>query len=154
MCVRVPMIVSTILQSLRWWIFCVGIPHTTWRIHVLGSSSRQSILSGCEIEWRACVVAYSCDKLLTSRAILAGVSIPPIPWLVTDTWTLLCEEYHRSLRVLSVQPGSCNQSVPFLCGRCYNRLAVAYVLQFSSSQLWMEYRRACLVQILPLSSVW
>ncbi len=32
MCVRVPMIVSTILQSSRWWISRVGIPHTTWHI--------------------------------------------------------------------------------------------------------------------------
>ncbi len=85
MCVRVPMIVSTILQSSRWWIFRVGIPHTTWRIHVLGSSSHQSILSGCKIEWWACVVAYSCDKLLASCAILAGISIPPIPWPMTCT---------------------------------------------------------------------
>ena len=30
-------IVSTILQSLRWWLFCVGIPHTMWRIHVIRS---------------------------------------------------------------------------------------------------------------------
>ncbi len=82
MCVRVRMIVSTILQSLRWWIFRVGIPHTTWRIHVLGSSSHQSILSGYKIECRACVVAYSCDKLLASHAILAGIWIPPVPWLV------------------------------------------------------------------------
>ncbi len=37
-------------------------------------------LSGCEIEWWACVVAYSCDELLASCAILAGISIPPIPW--------------------------------------------------------------------------
>ncbi len=39
-------------------------------------------LSGCKIEWQACVVAYSRDKLLASRAILAGKSIPPIPWLI------------------------------------------------------------------------
>ncbi len=26
-------------------------------------------LSGYEIEWQACVIAYSCDKLLASRAI-------------------------------------------------------------------------------------
>ncbi len=78
------MIVSTILQSLRWWIFRVGIPHTTWRIHVLGSLSHQSIFSGYKIEWRACVVAYSCDsKLLASRTILAGIWIPPIPWPMT-----------------------------------------------------------------------
>ena len=32
MCVRVLMIVSTILQSSRWQMFRVGIPHTTWRI--------------------------------------------------------------------------------------------------------------------------
>ena len=32
MYVLVPMIVSMILQSWRWWIFHVGIPHTTWRI--------------------------------------------------------------------------------------------------------------------------
>ncbi len=83
MCVRVPMIVSMILQSSRWWIFLVGIPHTTWRIHVLGSSSHQSILSGCKIKWRTCVIAYSCNKLLASRAILAGILIPPIPRLVT-----------------------------------------------------------------------
>jgi hypothetical protein len=83
MCVRVPMIVSTILQSSRWWIFRVGVPHTTWHIHVLGSLSHQSILSGYKIELRICVVAYSCDKLLASRAILAGISIPPIPWLMT-----------------------------------------------------------------------
>ena len=38
-------------------------------------------LSGCEIEWWACVVAYSCDKLLASCAILAGISIPPELWL-------------------------------------------------------------------------
>ncbi len=80
MCELIPMIVSMILQSSRWWIFRVGIPHTTWGIHVLGYSSHQSILSGCGIEWRACVVAYSCDKLLASHAILAGISIPPIPW--------------------------------------------------------------------------
>ena len=43
MYVRVPMKVSAILQSPRWWIFCVGIPHTTWRIYVLGSLSHQSI---------------------------------------------------------------------------------------------------------------
>ena len=29
-------------------------------------------LSGCKIKWRASIVAYSCDKLLASRAILAG----------------------------------------------------------------------------------
>ncbi len=80
MYVLVPMIVSMILQSSRWWIFRVGIPHTTWGIHVLGSLSYQSILSGCGIEWQACVVAYSCDKLLVSHVILAGISIPPIPW--------------------------------------------------------------------------
>ncbi len=39
-------------------------------------------LSGCKIEWQACVVAYSCDKLLASRAILAGILIPQIPWLI------------------------------------------------------------------------
>ncbi len=82
MYVLVLMIVSTILQSSRWWISRVGIPHTTWRIHVLGSSSHQSILSGCGIEWQACVVAYSCDKLLASHAILAGILIPPIPCLI------------------------------------------------------------------------
>ena len=32
MYVLVPMNVSMILQSWRWWIFRVGIPHTTWRI--------------------------------------------------------------------------------------------------------------------------
>ncbi len=32
MCVQVPMIVSMILQSSRWRIFRVGIPHTMWRI--------------------------------------------------------------------------------------------------------------------------
>jgi hypothetical protein len=32
MYVLVPMIVSMILQSSRWWIFRVGIPHTTWCI--------------------------------------------------------------------------------------------------------------------------
>ncbi len=42
-------------------------------------------LSGCKIEWQACVVAYSCDKLLASRTILAGISIPPEPWL-TAIW--------------------------------------------------------------------
>ncbi len=52
-------------------------------IHVHGSLSHQSILSGCKIKWRACVVAYSCDKLLASHAILAGISIPPIPWPMT-----------------------------------------------------------------------
>ncbi len=83
MCVRVSMIVSMILQSLRWRIFHVGIPHTAWCIHVLGSSSHQSILSGCKIEWRDCVIAYSCNKLLASRAILAGILIPPIPWPMT-----------------------------------------------------------------------
>ncbi len=41
-------------------------------------------LSGCKNEWQACVVAYSCDKLLASHAILAGISIPPIPWLIAD----------------------------------------------------------------------
>jgi hypothetical protein len=55
-CIRVPMIVSMILQSLRWRIFCVGIPHTTWRIHVLGSLSHQSI-------W---VAIRSSDELLLS----------------------------------------------------------------------------------------
>jgi hypothetical protein len=35
--------ISIILQSVRWWIFCIGIPHTTWCIHVLGSCSHQSI---------------------------------------------------------------------------------------------------------------
>ncbi len=30
-----------ILQSVRWRIFCVGIPHTTWRVHVFGSCSHQ-----------------------------------------------------------------------------------------------------------------
>ncbi len=84
MYVLVPMIVSMILQSSRWWIFHVGIPHTTWRIHVLGSLSHQSILSGCGIEWWACAVAYSCDKLLASRAILAGILILPIPWLIAN----------------------------------------------------------------------
>ena len=24
--------VSMMLQSMWWWIFCVGIPHTTWGI--------------------------------------------------------------------------------------------------------------------------
>ncbi len=38
-------------------------------------------LSGCKIEWRASVVAYSSDQLLASCAILAGIRIPPIPWL-------------------------------------------------------------------------
>jgi hypothetical protein len=32
MYVLVPMIVSMILQSSRWWIFRVGIPHTMWHI--------------------------------------------------------------------------------------------------------------------------
>ncbi len=58
--------------------FCIwGVPvHITklctyWEqhIHVLGSSSHQSILSGYKIEWQACVIAYSCDKLLASCAI-------------------------------------------------------------------------------------
>ncbi len=38
-------------------------------------------LSGRKIKWRASIVAYSCDKLLASRTILAGIRIPPIPWL-------------------------------------------------------------------------
>ncbi len=38
-------------------------------------------LSGCKIEWRASIVAYSCNKLLASHAILAGIRIPPITWL-------------------------------------------------------------------------
>jgi hypothetical protein len=37
MYILVPVNVSLILQSTRWWIFGVGIPHTTWRVHVLGS---------------------------------------------------------------------------------------------------------------------
>ena len=67
--------------------FHVGIPHTSWRIHILGFSSHQSfsILSGCKIEWQACVIAYSCNKFLASRAILAGISIPQIPWPMTPT---------------------------------------------------------------------
>ena len=36
-------IVSMMLQSVRWWIFRIGIPHTTWRVHILGSRSNQSI---------------------------------------------------------------------------------------------------------------
>ncbi len=76
MYVLVLVIASKILQPSRWWIFRVGIPHTTWRI--------QSVyLSGCEIEWRDCIVAYSCDKLLVSCAILAGISNQPIPWFMT-----------------------------------------------------------------------
>ncbi len=50
--------------------------------------------SGCKIEWQACVVAYSCDKLLASRAILAGISIPPIPWPTAMTCvfeTVICD---------------------------------------------------------------
>ncbi len=50
------MIVSMIPQSPRWWIFCVGIPHTMWRMHVLGSLSHQSI-------W---VAVRSSDKLVSS----------------------------------------------------------------------------------------
>ncbi len=56
MCVRVPMIVSTILQSLRWRIFRVEIPHTTSGIHVLGSLSHQSVR----------VALRSSDKLVSS----------------------------------------------------------------------------------------
>jgi hypothetical protein len=37
MYILVLIIVSMIFQSSRWWIFRVGIPHTTWCIHVLGS---------------------------------------------------------------------------------------------------------------------
>ncbi len=40
-------------------------------------------LSGCKIKWQACVVAYSCNKLLASCTILAGISIPSIPWPMT-----------------------------------------------------------------------
>jgi hypothetical protein len=103
--VLVPMIVSMILQSSRWWIFRVGIPHTTWHIHVLGSLSHQSILSGCGIEWRACVVAYSCDKLLASRAILAGISIPPIPWLIAIFGNLT---YNNTAPLVSVSHNPMN----------------------------------------------
>ncbi len=48
-------IVSTILQSVRWWMFRVGIPHTTGHIHVLGSCSHHTI-------W---VAVRSSDELLS-----------------------------------------------------------------------------------------
>jgi hypothetical protein len=37
MYVMIPVNVSMILQSMTWWIFREGIPHTTWCVHVLGS---------------------------------------------------------------------------------------------------------------------
>ena len=39
----IPHSIFMILQSVRWWIFRVGIPHTTWRVHVLGSRGHQFI---------------------------------------------------------------------------------------------------------------
>ncbi len=51
----VPLNVSAILQSPRWWIFRVGISHTTWGIHVLGSWSHQS----------NCVAVRLDDKLVS-----------------------------------------------------------------------------------------
>ncbi len=79
-------IVSMILQSMRWWIFCVGIPRTTWCIHILGSCSHQSI-------W---VAVRSSDKLLsllTSATSFWQVATlrwdkDPINIMVYDT--LLC----------------------------------------------------------------
>jgi hypothetical protein len=37
MYVLVPVNVSYNTSINRWWIFRIGIPHTMWRIHILGS---------------------------------------------------------------------------------------------------------------------
>ncbi len=49
-------------------IQCMNSPY--YMAYTLTWIWEQSVyLSGYEIEWQACVVAYSCDKLLASRAI-------------------------------------------------------------------------------------
>ncbi len=43
MYVLIPVNVSYNTSINRWWIVCVGIPHTTWCMHVLRYLSHQSV---------------------------------------------------------------------------------------------------------------
>ncbi len=72
MCVRVPMIVSTILQSSRWRIFCVGIPHTTWRIccsQYVHNFVMQTGIPICKYFSNPCPYAYGDPHMRTAIPI-------------------------------------------------------------------------------------
>jgi hypothetical protein len=59
-------------------------------VYVLGSFEPSLVLSGNKIRWRQTVVAHSSDWLSASRAILAGICFPPIPWPMTDSYVHTC----------------------------------------------------------------
>jgi hypothetical protein len=54
-------IVSTRLQSVRWWIFRIGIPHTTWRI-----CCSQYGIPVCEYFSDPCTFAYGDPHMRTA----------------------------------------------------------------------------------------
>ncbi len=81
MYVLIPVNVSMILQSMRWWIFCAGIPHTRW--HTCTWILEPSLV------W---VTLRSSDDLLSLLTPATSFQqVAPFSWDIFHVNTMACD---------------------------------------------------------------